>query len=117
LACRAFSPTAERLSEREASPVNETSSERSGSDSLSGAQTFRKLGCQECHSGAAAPRLDGLFGAEVVLDNGESLVADEVYLRESILSPREKIVDGLLMATGRLCLSLPTASATPSSTR
>ena len=43
---------------------------------------------------AAARSLDGLFGKTVQLQNGETIVADEAYLRESILNPPAKIVAG-----------------------
>jgi cytochrome c oxidase subunit 2 len=41
-----------------------------------------------------APRLEGLYGDEVRLEGGETVVADEAYLRESILLPGARIVDG-----------------------
>src|SRR5229473_283493 len=40
------------------------------------------------------PALIGLFGSKVVLNNGQTLTADEGYLRESILNPQAKIVTG-----------------------
>lgn len=64
---------------------------------LSGEQTFRELGCSGCHGGAAgniAPALEDVYGKEVLLENGETVIADGDYLRESILSPDEKIVAG-----------------------
>jgi cytochrome c oxidase subunit 2 len=63
---------------------------------ISGEQVFQRLGCAECHTGPAgiAPRLEGVYGEEVALESGETVTADEEYLRESILSPREKIVLG-----------------------
>jgi cytochrome c oxidase subunit 2 len=42
----------------------------------------------------AAPSLEGVYGSEVDLEGGETVVADEAYLRESILSPGAKIVRG-----------------------
>ena len=41
-----------------------------------------------------APALAGVFGSEVRLASGDTVVADEAYIRESILFPQEKIVDG-----------------------
>ena len=38
--------------------------------------------------------LQNLFGSTQVLQNGERVVADEAYIRESILNPRAKIVAG-----------------------
>jgi cytochrome c oxidase subunit 2 len=62
-----------------------------------GERLFQKLGCQSCHRADApgrGPVLAGLFGSTVVLATGEKVVADETYLRESILRPQAKIVAG-----------------------
>jgi len=40
------------------------------------------------------PRLEGLFGKQVRLAGGETAVADETYVRESILNPAGKVVAG-----------------------
>ena len=40
------------------------------------------------------PSLVGLFGKSVTLQNGQTVVADETYLRESILRPAAKVVAG-----------------------
>ena len=58
---------------------------------------FFHYGCNSCHtrdSAVRAPRLDGLFGREVRLHNGSSVIADEDYIRESIVDPNAKIVAG-----------------------
>jgi cytochrome c oxidase subunit II len=65
----------------------------------SGAELFNQLACQTCHVAAPvrparAPRLDGLYGRQVKLANGETLTADDDYIRESILNPTAKIVAG-----------------------
>lgn len=62
-----------------------------------GEQIFTKMGCLVCHrEGASArgPFLAGVFGSEVQLQTGETITADEEYLRESILNPKAKIVFG-----------------------
>jgi cytochrome c oxidase subunit 2 len=41
-----------------------------------------------------APPLEGLFMSRVGLSTGQSPLADENYLRESILNPNAKIVKG-----------------------
>jgi cytochrome c oxidase subunit 2 len=54
-------------------------------------------GCKGCHVEAGesvAPSLRGLYGGEVQLEGGVTVVADEEYLRESILSPGAKLVEG-----------------------
>ncbi len=62
-----------------------------------GERLYAKLGCATCHSGtsgALGPALDGLYGRSVDLKGGEKVVADEAYLRESIVSPQAKLVAG-----------------------
>jgi len=62
-----------------------------------GENLFQQMGCMTCHDAGAAsrgPLLDGLFGSEVTLRGGQTVIADEEYLRESIVSPSAKIVDG-----------------------
>lgn len=56
-----------------------------------------KLGCASCHAGGPQQRgakLEGIFGKDVKLVGGTTVVADEAYLRESILNPGTKIVEG-----------------------
>jgi cytochrome c oxidase subunit 2 len=71
-----------------------------------GEERFGQLGCAVCHaadSGARGPELKALFGSRVSLSSGETLVADDGYIRESILDPNEKIAEGYapLMPTYR----------------
>jgi cytochrome c oxidase subunit 2 len=68
-----------------------------GSMASKGATLFEQLGCITCHRGdvgARGPQLAGLFNRAVRLQNGETVIADETYLRESILNPQAKIVAG-----------------------
>jgi cytochrome c oxidase subunit 2 len=68
-----------------------------GSMAERGAQLFTQLACVTCHladGGGRGPSLVGLFGSTVTLDNGTTLVADESYLRESILTSQAKTVGG-----------------------
>jgi cytochrome c oxidase subunit II len=55
-------------------------------------------GCAACHSinGAQGigPTWFGLFGHEVLLTDGTTVIADEAYLAESIHEPQAKIVKG-----------------------
>jgi len=63
----------------------------------SGEQLFQEFGCDGCHVtgvGTIAPSLDGLFGKQETLQDGQTVIADESYIRESILLPQEKIVAG-----------------------
>ena len=69
----------------------------SGSPAQEGEKLFQSLACVTCHradSGARGPRLDGLFGRPVRLTGGETVIADADYIRESILNPTAKVVDG-----------------------
>jgi cytochrome c oxidase subunit 2 len=62
-----------------------------------GRRLFEQYGCATCH-GQYAPTLAGLYGrnVEVVDESGNrrQLVADDTYLRESILYPNQKLVTG-----------------------
>lgn len=65
--------------------------------SQSGERLYRELGCSGCHSGSTivrAPPLEGLYGKPVPLNDGEVVLADEAYLRDSILLPGKQIVGG-----------------------
>lgn len=62
-----------------------------------GARLFLRLGCVSCHAAGflgAGPPLEGVYGSRVPLTDGRVVVADESYLRESILRPDAKIVSG-----------------------
>ncbi len=62
-----------------------------------GQKLFVKLGCQACHSGqpgGLGPALAGVFGHEVKLADGSTVLGDENYMRESIINPQAKIVAG-----------------------
>lgn len=68
-----------------------------GSLASSGEKLFADLACNTCHRPDAqgrGPVLQGLFGKQVSLQSGEQVVADEAYIRESILTPSAKIVAG-----------------------
>jgi cytochrome c oxidase subunit 2 len=68
------------------------------SPAVAGQQLYQSLGCITCHGasgeGGRGPALVGLFGRKVDLTNGQSLTADESYVRESIENPQAKIVTG-----------------------
>jgi len=62
-----------------------------------GEKLFQRLACNTCHleSGTGrGPSLVGLFGKKVQLQRGQTITADENYIRESILEPRAKIAAG-----------------------
>jgi cytochrome c oxidase subunit 2 len=62
-----------------------------------GFELFRQYGCSGCHdpgSSVHAPDLRGVLGRTIHLSDGRTLVADEGYVRDSILLPRKDIVAG-----------------------
>lgn len=62
-----------------------------------GQKLFQDLACHTCHRSDATgrgPVLEGLFGKTVTLVGGATVKADEIYIRESILDPRAKVVAG-----------------------
>lgn len=64
---------------------------------ISGEVIYQRMGCAGCHgtdAGVAAPSLEGLYGETVLLETGETILANDSYLRESILSPSTRIVQG-----------------------
>jgi cytochrome c oxidase subunit II len=68
-----------------------------GTLAAQGASLFRQLGCSGCHSPGGtvrAPALQGLYGNPVPLQSGEIVVADDKYIRDSILLPRSQIAAG-----------------------
>ncbi len=62
-----------------------------------GAKRFVEHACNTCHGdqpGARGPSLAGLFGKVVHFSDGRSRIADESYIRESIVNPQAKLVAG-----------------------
>jgi cytochrome c oxidase subunit 2 len=67
-----------------------------------GKRLFNELRCAACHmpnvtSEAATircPPLQNVYGHKVLLKGGQTAIADENYLRESVLRPGAKIVEG-----------------------
>lgn len=68
-----------------------------GAAVASGEELFAAKACGTCHradSSARAPILDGAYGKTVALLDGKTVPFDETYLRESIVDPAAKIVQG-----------------------
>ncbi len=68
-----------------------------GSLALQGRKTFLKYRCVSCHSAdenARAPVLEELYGKDVHLRDGRTVVADAEYIRQHILEPGRTIVVG-----------------------
>ena len=71
----------------------------SGGESMAarGQKAFQDLACHTCHledASGRGPSLHGVFGSQVKLSDGSTTVANEAYLRESILNPQAKLVAG-----------------------
>jgi cytochrome c oxidase subunit 2 len=68
-----------------------------GSLASQGEKFFHQFGCSNCHhfDGAGrCPNLRDLYNRPVQIAGGETVIADETYIRESILNPNAKIVYG-----------------------
>ena len=63
-----------------------------------GQEIATQYGCVACHTvdgkAGVGPSWQGLSGHEVELASGETVTADDDYLRESILSPNAQVVKG-----------------------
>ena len=67
------------------------------SPAAQGQKIFQDIGCATCHredSQGRGPMLQGLFGKPVLLQSGQTVTADEAYIRESIVNPRAQVVQG-----------------------
>jgi cytochrome c oxidase subunit 2 len=68
-----------------------------GSLASAGQKLFADLACNTCHRPDAqgrGPVLEGLFGKSVPIQGNRRVVADEAYIRESILLPSAKVSAG-----------------------
>lgn len=67
-------------------------------EAQSGRQLYGTKGCASCHSvdgrDAAGPTWKNLAGAQVRLDDGRTVVADDAYLRRAIVDPWSERVKG-----------------------
>ena len=82
---------AQKKKEEAAAAEGEVSVER-------GKKISSQNACTTCHSldgsRLVGPTWQGLYGSERPLANGETVVADEEYLYESIVNPSAKVVEG-----------------------
>ena len=68
-----------------------------GSLASTGQKLFQQYGCASCHRSdtqGRGPHLEGVYGKPVLLSDGRRVMADDDYVRESILNPSAKIVGG-----------------------
>jgi len=64
---------------------------------VTGERLFSELGCITCHRAdtqGRGPNLAGIYNKPVLLEDGRTVTADDNYLRESILQPTAKVVNG-----------------------
>lgn len=89
---------AERIENPALSTLTQSNSPASTESPVAyGEKLFTELKCITCHShtsGAMGPDLKGLFGRDVKLEDGRTVLADETYLRHSIINPADGIVQG-----------------------
>jgi cytochrome c oxidase subunit 2 len=64
------------------------------SPAATGRTVFEQYGCVACHETGRAPNLAGVYGQPVHLQDGSTVVADDNYIRQSILSPSSQVVAG-----------------------
>jgi cytochrome c oxidase subunit 2 len=62
-----------------------------------GSAVFARLGCGSCHQSSdqsRGPALAGLYGKEVRLADGSTVLGDDAYIEQSILNPAARITRG-----------------------
>ena len=62
-----------------------------------GERIFASMGCNACHSGnpaARGPNLAGVYGSKIQLANGSVQLADEAFIRDTILNPSQHLPAG-----------------------
>lgn len=62
-----------------------------------GEKVYNRLACNNCHAAEdnlRAPSLYGILGRKRIFSDGSSVVADDTYLRESILRPHNRLTSG-----------------------
>jgi len=62
-----------------------------------GERLFASLSCNACHNArpdARGPSLANVYGSKLALASGGTVLADDAYLRESILNPSQHITQG-----------------------
>jgi cytochrome c oxidase subunit 2 len=62
-----------------------------------GERLFASLSCTACHNtrpDARGPNLAGVYGSHLTLSSGQTITADDEYLRSAILNPSQHITQG-----------------------
>jgi cytochrome c oxidase subunit 2 len=75
----------------------ESGAGRQGTLADQGQQVWEQHGCSTCHlldQQGRGPNLRGLYNKPVMLADGRTVIANDAYIRESILDPNAKIAAG-----------------------
>lgn len=79
------------------------------SGAAQGATLFRGASCSDCHSTTGetrtGPPLDGIYGTEVTLTDGQTVTVDDEYLERAIRDPKSEVVEGFRPLMPELDLS------------
>jgi cytochrome c oxidase subunit 2 len=70
---------------------------RGSSMATAGATLFVRHGCGSCHQSSdqpIGPALWGLYGKQITLADGRTVLADDAYIEESLLNPAAKVTRG-----------------------
>ena len=63
-----------------------------------GGRIYKRRGCDACHklddSPGNGPTWKGLYNRKETMSGGEIITVDDNYIRESVLTPRAKVVAG-----------------------
>jgi cytochrome c oxidase subunit 2 len=73
---------------------DDASSVSLSADGEAGRSVFQTKGCGSCHGTGVGPDLETVYGSEVELDDGTTVVVDDAYLRRAITDPGAQKVDG-----------------------
>jgi cytochrome c oxidase subunit 2 len=68
-----------------------------GSLADTGEKLFHQFACANCHhytGHGPGPNLVGLYGSRVQLEGGGTGIADDAYIRQSILAPNARVAEG-----------------------
>lgn len=83
-------------------------------DVAQGASLAQAKGCMSCHqvdTDVVGPKWGGLWGSQVELEGGATVLADEEYLRRAILDPEAERVAGYFVTMPTVSLSDEEVSA------
>lgn len=83
-------------------------------DAAEGAALAQSKGCMACHqldTDVVGPQWNGLWGSQVELEGGTTVLADEAYLRKAITDPEAERVAGFMVQMPKITLTDDEVSA------